>query len=383
MSNQSSGNSMPIATRSLLFSVLSFALFSNLFLISAQVVAQETEIQTRIDQDMRPVSNKITLSDTVTEGKYKALEYFDFSSDCLKLILSRAETGDPYAQGLYGGLALWGYVVDPSNMKPNNTSLETTNKVTSRTSSDEWFGAAEEKVSAPVQSSEQLNKDWIELSAAAQSPIGIYFKAYRLENTKEIRNVVELRDLWKNALVGLTKLADKNDPVALTLLGLMYERGLGVNASLANAKNYYQKGAECKSALAAYNLSLLIIDDSKATHDYAKIKSYIDLAVAGKVKNSQELKTEIYDKEKAFLLDQKLKNPVIKVIFYLVSILFSIVGLVFGWKVFPYCLAPIEFLLRSEMNLLAKQVGSAIPMGIIGFLIGGAIVIKLVEKIFL
>lgn len=303
------------------------------------------------------------------------LDAFDFTPKTIALVLSRAKGGDLYYQALYGGLTMWGYVNDvqdkqeasaaPQNVKTKSTGVK-----------DDWFDVAEKGITTTPTADNPAKGDWIENSAAAQNPIGLYFKAYRLETKKGLRDIAALHDLWNAATGGLIELGKNNDPVALTLLGIIAEKRYVENASLDLAKLYYRKGTDCNSALAANNLCELLFKDAQSKEDYRELLKLNSVATKGAVKSADTLTKTILDSaENKFsaravpfvpfwLLPGKYHfiNPVSRLLVRIGGIVTAIAGALFGWFIFPYTLAPIKFLIRAPMEIFIDRV-----LGAIGF----------------
>lgn len=303
------------------------------------------------------------------------LDKFDFTPESIESARVQAEGGDSYFQGLYGGMQLWGYVKNSARQtQKDNAEVGTDEKTgANKGKNTDWFEVAEEKVKKPEASDKTQGGDWIDKSAVAKNPIGLYFQAYRLEKKKGIRDIVELRALWREAIVGLVSLGKDGDPVALTLLGLMQEDGFGVEKSSVKAKEMFRKAAEMKSALAAHKLSEYLLNDAKSKDEYLKVLELNTIAKEGKVRGAEEITPQVYAAaEKRFAASAFPFLPMLlpgqyhflgffsKTIVNVGGWLAALVGGLFGWFVFPYALAPIKLLVRAPMEIFVDRIIGAI-----------------------
>jgi TPR repeat protein len=98
------------------------------------------------------------------------------------------------------------------------------------------------------------------------------------EAIKEINNLL-VKDEYDKALELLKPLVEKNVPVALGLMGLVYQLGWGVERNGKEAVKYFEKAIELGDGGAAHNLGTLYISDVPGvTNDPVKSKYYYRLA---------------------------------------------------------------------------------------------------------
>jgi TPR repeat protein len=83
---------------------------------------------------------------------------------------------------------------------------------------------------------------------------------------------------YKTAIKGFNVLAEQNDPVALTHLGVIYQIGLGAERDLNKSIKYYEEAASLGYAPAQYNLGLLYRSGLGVKQDYSAAYRWFSLA---------------------------------------------------------------------------------------------------------
>ena len=314
------------------------------------------------------------------------LNKFDFTPESISSIRAQAENGDPYFQALYGGMAIWGYVENPNIQTPkNNEELDSQAKKSISEIGDDWLDVAESRIDGSATSEIKQNNDWIEKSAHLNNPIGLYFKACRLEKAGGIRDIGEIRSLWASAFLGLDELSKKGDPVALTLVGLINENGSIAHKSEELAIVYYSKGVENRSALAAHQLSAILLRKAESEDDYREVLRLNYIAQRGRVKGAQVFNKEVLTAAENHLavkaiplLPFKLPGEYIfenffsRAIVRIGGLVGLIIGGLFGWFIFPWCLAPIKLLIHSPMEIFVDRL-----VGVFAFAILACVMFQL------
>ncbi len=112
---------------------------------------------------------------------------------------------------------------------------------------------------------------------------------------------------YETALEILIPLAEAGDANAQTGLGVMYERGVGVQQSYAEAIKWYDKAAEQGSANAQHNLGFMYFKGLSVPQDAIKAYAWNELAIAGGSKLSQNARDVIGAKLNATQLKKARK----------------------------------------------------------------------------
>ncbi|AXS41818.1 tetratricopeptide repeat protein [Breoghania sp. L-A4] len=86
------------------------------------------------------------------------------------------------------------------------------------------------------------------------------------------------RGYYLTALALATRRAQQNDPAAQTLLGVLYERGIGVDQDVAKSASWYALAAARGDAQAAYRLGLYHLLGSGVPRDEAKAAELFEQA---------------------------------------------------------------------------------------------------------
>jgi len=102
-------------------------------------------------------------------------------------------------------------------------------------------------------------------------------------------------------------LAKKGDPKAQYNVGMIYEKGKGVKADLAEAMKWYEKAAKQGNAMAQYNLGRLYHEkgDHNEPHAYEKAKYWYEKAIENKVKEAYNNLAALYMEGKGVQRDEK------------------------------------------------------------------------------
>lgn len=86
------------------------------------------------------------------------------------------------------------------------------------------------------------------------------------------------RGLYLSAFVAATHLAEKGDAAAQTLLGELYNGGIGVNQDLEAAASWYEIAANNGNREAAFQLGFMHLDGAGTEKDKAKAAKYFKIA---------------------------------------------------------------------------------------------------------
>lgn len=101
---------------------------------------------------------------------------------------------------------------------------------------------------------------------------------------------------YKKAHAELQKLASKKHahPKALTVLGLLYEYGVGCEKNIEKALEYYEAAAEAGLAEAQYELGRLRLSGESSVHDPVKAARALSAAADNGVARAQHLLGTMY-----------------------------------------------------------------------------------------
>ena len=82
---------------------------------------------------------------------------------------------------------------------------------------------------------------------------------------------------YATALREFRREAERGDPYAQQALGLMYEKGRGVEVNFKTAAHWYQLAADQGEPLAAVNLGILYRDGQGVGQDFTKARHYLTI----------------------------------------------------------------------------------------------------------
>ncbi|MDR2400106.1 MAG: sel1 repeat family protein [Deferribacteraceae bacterium] len=137
----------------------------------------------------------------------------------------------------------------------------------------------------------------------------IAFSAYTQEADRNILMKAEAGDPFEQFLAGLEysklgnhnkafdwylKSANQNNVEAQTMLGKMYESGVGIRRDLAKAAEWYKKGTEQGSVEAQTRLGALYKDGRGVRRDYRLAADYLTRAATQGSHEAQRLLGDLY-----------------------------------------------------------------------------------------
>ena len=126
---------------------------------------------------------------------------------------------------------------------------------------------------------------WASRSAAQDNPKAKYrLGSLHIQGRGVAKDENKAKALFKESKIGLLNLAGRNDPQAQAFLGVMYNRGMGVEQDFKEAVKWYRKAAEQGNAVAQYNLGQMYREGQGVEQDFKEaVKWYRKAAEQGDV----------------------------------------------------------------------------------------------------
>ncbi|WP_342643974.1 hypothetical protein [Rhodoligotrophos ferricapiens] len=234
------------------------------------------------EQDQQKHSSGFSIGSYLTPGKLT--DWFNQFTEVLGI--TEAEPSDPVTTGSIGKSSSLLQIPTVAATPASLSNIETGGSKSSSRHSN-WVATADDASSAqpaPMMHQdvvpERVGSPALRKAAQAGDPAAQFIVATELlEGDGPSEATVAMRWFQKAAAQGLAP--------AQYRLGMMFERGTGVPASLATARIWYLRAAEKGNVKAMHNLAVAYAGDGQETPDYAQAARWFAAAAEYGIRDSQ------------------------------------------------------------------------------------------------